>query len=280
MHNAQNILTRNRDAIVKDFDPAKKEKGLKALESLKASLNDFDILINEGLKQDVPIKQREALSYVGDAEEAMVKGFPFEIPQEYSQRPLLLGRATLDMRVKCRETPEGPQTVDLTIVLDGYNAPVSSGQFMDLVNKGFYNGMEIQRQDGFVVQTGDPDGPDDGFRDPKTDAIRTVPLEIRVKGEKAPIYDFSLEDLGRVNEQPVLPFNAYGTLAWARNEFENNSASSQVFFLLRESELTHSGSNLLDGRFAVFGYVTSGSDKLGVMKVGDKIEYIKVVDGE
>ena len=42
----------------------------------------------------------------------------------------------------------------------------------------------------------------------------------------------------------------------------------QVFFLLRESELTPSGSNLLDGRFAVFGYVTEGQDFLGVMKVG------------
>ncbi len=57
---------------------------------------------------------------------------------------------------------------------------------------------------------------------------RSVPFEVRVQNDKEPIYDFTLEDLGRVNEQPVLPFNAYGTLAWARNEFENNSASSQV----------------------------------------------------
>lgn len=31
----------------------------------------------------------------------------------------------------------------------------------------------IPRQDGFVVQTGDPEGPDEGFRDPKTGEIRT-----------------------------------------------------------------------------------------------------------
>ena len=30
-----------------------------------------------------------------------------------------------------------------------------------------------RRQDGFVVQTGDPEGPDEGFRDPKTGEIRT-----------------------------------------------------------------------------------------------------------
>ena len=58
--------------------------------------------------------------------------------------------------------------------------------------------------------------------------VPSVPFEVRVVGDKEPVYDFSLEDLGRVNETVVLPFNAYGTLAWARNEFENNSASSQV----------------------------------------------------
>jgi cyclophilin family peptidyl-prolyl cis-trans isomerase len=67
------------------------------------------------------------------------------------------------MKVFCNETPEGPQDVDMTIVVDGYNAPVSAGQFIDLVQRKFYDGMDVQRADGFVVQTGDPDGPADGF---------------------------------------------------------------------------------------------------------------------
>jgi cyclophilin family peptidyl-prolyl cis-trans isomerase len=87
------------------------------------------------------------------------------------------------------------------------------------------------------------------------DVVCSIPLEIKVVGEKNPIYEDSLEDLGMPNSQPNLPFNAFGTLAWARNEFENNSASSQVFWLLKESELTPSGANLLDGRFSVFGYI-------------------------
>lgn len=41
----------------------------------------------------------------------------------------------------------------------------------------------------------------------------------------------------------------------------------KVFFLLKENELTPSGANLLDGRFAVFGYVTEGADLLGSFKV-------------
>ncbi|GFR40727.1 hypothetical protein Agub_g1336 [Astrephomene gubernaculifera] len=276
---AQDVLSRQRDAIVKDFAPDKKAAGLASIERLQAGLNEFQAIVEAKDKQAVPDKQRQVLSYVGDIEEAMVKGFPFQVPPEYADRPLLLGRATLQMKVDCAETPEGPRQVLQTIVLDGYNAPVSAGQFADLVARGFYDGMEVQRADGFVVQTGDPEGPAEGFVDPATGEIRRVPFEVRVVGEKEPIYDFTLEDLGRVNEQPVLPFNAYGTLAWARNEFENNSASSQVFFLLKESELTPTGSNLLDGRFAVFGYITEGQDALADFKVGDKIEYIKIVDG-
>ncbi len=76
------------------------------------------------------------------------------------------------MKINCRETPEGPQTIVQTIVLDGYNAPVSAGQFLDLVLRGFYDKTEIQRADGFVVQFGDPEGPADGFVDPKTGEIR------------------------------------------------------------------------------------------------------------
>ena len=44
----------------------------------------------------------------------------------------------------------------LRIVVDGYNAPLTAGNFVDLVDKKFYDGMDIQRADGFVVQTGDP----------------------------------------------------------------------------------------------------------------------------
>jgi hypothetical protein len=47
-------------------------------------------------------------------------------PQRQQRRPQ--GRATLEMKVRIRDTPEGPQNPTLTIVLDGYNAPVSAGQ--------------------------------------------------------------------------------------------------------------------------------------------------------
>ena len=84
------------------------------------------------------------------------------------------------MSVTLNDTVNGKQDVTLAIVLDGYNAPVSAGSFMDLVKKGFYNGMDVQRSDGFVIQTGDPEGPEEGYVDPKTNAIRRrVPPPLR-----------------------------------------------------------------------------------------------------
>lgn len=47
--------------------------------------------------------------------------------------------------------------------------------------------------DGFVVQTGDPEGPAEGFIDPSTEKTRTIPLELMVDGEKAPFYGATLE---------------------------------------------------------------------------------------
>ena len=263
-------------------------KGLVA-EALK-DLKDFDVIIDKQDIQNVPLQQQKVLNLVSQIEEAMMQDdagqwkMPFEVPSLYSDVPQLKGRATLEMKVKIKDNlARGVDydKVDMKIVADGLNAPVTAGNFVDLARRGFYDGMEIQRADGFVVQTGDPDVNDDqknGFigADGKT---RTIPFEVRVRGDKEPIYEETMEDLGRANELPALPFNAYGTMAMARTEFEPNSASSQIFWLLKESELTPTGSNLLDGRYSVFGYITENEDSLGDLQVGDIIESVKVVDG-
>lgn len=71
-------------------------------------------------------------------------GFPYEVPEEYQSMPLLKGRATVDMKVKVKDNPNVDECV-FRIVLDGYNAPVTAGNFVDLVQRHFYDGMEIQR---------------------------------------------------------------------------------------------------------------------------------------
>ena len=71
-------------------------------------------------------------------------GFPYEVPEEYRTMPLLKGRAAVDMKVKVKDNPNLEECV-FRIVLDGYNAPVTAGNFVDLVERHFYDGMEIQR---------------------------------------------------------------------------------------------------------------------------------------
>jgi len=269
------IVKEQRDKIVASLAPGKKADGEKALKELETVLADFQVIVAQKDKQEVPLQQQKALSLVGRIEEDMINGFPFDVPKEYADRPLLKGRATIDMKVRIKDNANTDGGV-LKIVLDGYNAPVSAGNFADLINMGFYDKMPIQRSDGFVVQSGKPSN-GDGFK--LNGVERTVPLEIMVQGDKVPEYEFTLEDLGRYRDQPVLPFNAFGTLAMARRESEPNSASSQFFFLLRESELTPSGTNILDGRYSIFGYVVENQELLRDLKVDDEIISMKIVDG-
>ncbi|KAL5582553.1 hypothetical protein UlMin_014995 [Ulmus minor] len=275
---ASRNFKQGKSLIVSGLAESKKENGIELLNKLEAGMDELQQIVESRNRDAVAPKQKELLQYVGGVEEDMVDGFPYEVPKEYQSMPLLKGRATVDMKVKVKDNPNLEECV-FRIVLDGYNAPVTAGNFVDLVERHFYDGMEIQRADGFVVQTGDPEGPAEGFIDPSTEKIRTIPLEIMVQGEKAPFYEATLEELGLYKAQTKLPFNAFGTMAMAREEFEDNSASSQVFWLLKESELTPSNANILDGRYAVFGYVTENEDLLADLKVGDVIESIQVVSG-
>ncbi|XP_059294119.1 peptidyl-prolyl cis-trans isomerase, chloroplastic [Lycium ferocissimum] len=275
---ASRSLKEGKTMIVSGLAKSKADHGIELLNKLEAGLGELQQIVEDRNRDAVAPKQKELLNYVGGVEEDMVDGFPYEVPEEYQNMPLLKGRATVDMKVKVKDNPNLEECV-FRIVLDGYNAPVTAGNFIDLVKRHFYDGMEIQRADGFVVQTGDPEGPAEGFIDPSTEKTRTIPLEIMVIGEKVPFYGETLEDLGLYKAQTRLPFNAFGTMAMAREEFDSNSGSSQVFWLLKESELTPSNANILDGRYAVFGYVTQNEDFLADLKVGDVIESIQVVSG-
>ena len=282
VNGASKIVNNDAAKILAAVSPDKLDDGKAALKELQDELEAFKVVVAQKDKQEVPLSQQRVLQLVGRIEEDMVKGFPFEVPPPYDTAPLLKGRATVEMEVKVRDNPNVDVGL-MTIVVDGFNAPVTSGNFIDLVERGFYNGMDIQRSDGFVVQSGKPSAKgQDGFIDPTTRKERTIPLEImpeKKDKDGVPVYDFTFEEVGKYRDEPVLPFNAFGTLAMARRESDANSASSQFFFLLKESELTPSGTNILDGRYAVFGYVVDGQELLRELKAGDVIKSIKVLDG-
>ncbi|MDM9385468.1 peptidylprolyl isomerase [Chlorogloeopsis sp. ULAP01] len=267
---ASRILN-NPSQILTSVPDERKPKAEALISELKSGVNDLQEVVQTKDKEQVKEKRAELLNLVGELEELMVEGFPFEVPTEYSNLPQLKGRATVEMK-----TNKGT----VTLVVDGYSAPVTAGNFVDLVQRGFYNGLEFTRsEESYVLQTGDPPGKEVGFVDPKTGKYRAVPLEYLVDGDKEPTYGITLEEAGRYTDLPVLPFSAYGTVAMARPESDPNGGSSQFFFFLYEPELTPAGRNLLDGRYSIFGYVIEGQEVLRELKAGDKVESAKVVKG-
>ncbi len=184
--------------------------------------------------------------------------------------PRLEGKATVVMTVK--GSP-------ITLEVDGTNAPITAGNFVDLVEKKVYDGLVFHRvvrePQPFVVQGGDPQGKNPnfpleqlgtgGYVDPATSQPRNVPLEIKPENAAEPIYGKTLEGV-----KPKLK-HTRGALAMARSS-DPDSASSQFYIAL--ADLT-----FLDGNYAVFGKVTQGMEVVDKIQQGDRIESAKVTQG-
>jgi peptidylprolyl isomerase len=267
----QSLLSGDRDTILRAFAPEQRDVAEAKLTSLGEHLQELAAAADAQNREGFLAARRAALSDIGAAEALLVGSFPFPIPSAYDNLPRLLGRATVELR-----TNKGT----LVAVADGYNAPLTAGAFVDLVRRGFYDGLPFNRaEDFYVLQTGDPQGPAEGFLDPATKTERRVPLEIRIPGEPVPYYNQTFEDLGLFKAEPVLPFNAKGTLGWAHSDNALDDGSSQFFLFLSEPELTPAGLNLIDGRYAAFGYVVDGLEVLDELTADDKIISAKVIEG-
>ena len=268
---SQSLATARRKGILASFPAADQGRVGQLLDGLDEQLQALSSAADTQQRESFLEARRAALASIGTAEALLVGPFPYAIPSEFDDLPRLLGRATVLLR-----TTKG----DLTAVVDGYNAPLTAGAFVDLVQRGFYENLPFVRaEDFYVLQTGDPKGDADGFIDPKTKTERRVPLEIRVPGKEGPIYNQTFEELGLFKAEPILPFNAKGTLGWAHSDEALDDGSSQFFLFLSEPELTPAGLNLIDGRYAAFGYVVEGLDVLNELTAEDGIVAVKVLEG-
>jgi len=134
--------------------------------NIQASQDTLNGSEQERTALDKAYEQQGKLSKkLTELEEQMVpEGYVTPVPSEYDDLPQLKGRATVEFELKKPgDAPfdiEGTnfKVANMKMIIDGYTAPVTGGNFVDLVQKGFYTNMQIQRSDGFVVQTGDPDG--------------------------------------------------------------------------------------------------------------------------
>ena len=267
----QSQLSAQRDAILNAFNGADLTTATALLDELQSQLQQVAATAEARDRDGFLDARRAALSNIGAAEALLVDDFPFTIPSEFDNLPRLLGRATVTI-----STTQG----DLTAVVDGYNAPLTAGAFIDLAQRKFYDDLPFTRaEDFYVLQSGHPKGDAMGYVDPKTGKERHVPLEIRIVGDAEPLYNETFEDVGRYKAEPVLPFATYGTLGWAHSDDHLDDGSSQFFFFLYEPELTPAGLNLVDGRNAAFGYVVDGFDVLEELGVDDRILSVRVVEG-
>jgi peptidyl-prolyl cis-trans isomerase B (cyclophilin B) len=196
------------------------------------------------------------------------------VDEQFSNLPRLEGEATVQLVVK--GSP-------ITIQVDGADAPITAGNFVDLVNRGVYNGLAFHRvvrePQPFVVQGGDPQGRDPnfpidrlgtgGFVDPATSQERNIPLEIKPIEAEQPVYSKTLESAG-IAEPPKLR-HTRGAVAMARST-PPDSASSQFYVTLSDLDF-------LDGNYAVFGYVTSGMEVVDQIQQGDRITSATVISG-
>lgn len=193
--------------------------------------------------------------------------------QAPGQAPCLSGQALIRL-----ETSRG--AVELR--LDGDAAPLTAGNFLDLVRRGTYNGTAFHRvvrePVPFVVQGGDPTSVDPSvsptaygqgnFVDPATGRPRMLPLELKLRQESQPRYGQILSSPSQ-GRQLQLPHDR-GAVAMARSQ-EPNSASAQFYIALQALPE-------LDGRYAVFGRVVKGMEVVDRIQQGDRLLRATVID--
>ena len=269
---SQFLVSNRKNQIIDSIPEENKEKATNILSNLKEDLDELGQIANEKDKVSFVDVRRKSLKKIDDLESLLITNkFPYEIPSEYDNLPRLLGRANVEIK-----TSKG----NMNAIIDGYNAPLTAGAFIDLSLKGFYDGLPINRaEEFFILQTGDPKGEEIGYVDPENNELRKIPLEIRTPNSKDTLYGQTFEEVGLYTETPILPFATLGTLGWAHSDSDLNDGSSQFFFFLYEAELNPAGRNLIDGRNAAFGYIIEGSEVLNKLGVDDKINEIKVLNG-
>lgn len=132
----------------------------------------------------------------------------------------------------------------IRVQLHGEDAPIHVGNFVELAQKGFYDGLNFHRYvPGFVIQGGCPLGT--GTGNPG----------YSIKGEWKTNPNNKHED---------------GTLAMARSQMPD-SAGSQFYFCLGPQ-------HMLDGDYTVFGDTIEGLDVIHSLRKGDEIVSI-VIEG-
>ena len=130
----------------------------------------------------------------------------------------------------------------IRVQLAGKDAPIHVGNFVELAQKGFYDGLTFHRYvPNFVIQGGDPKG----------------------NGTGGPGYRIQQEFTTNPNNS-----HEDGALAMTRSS-NPDSAGSQFYFCL-------GAQHFLDPNYTVFGQTLEGFDTIAALRQGDTIESIVI----
>jgi cyclophilin family peptidyl-prolyl cis-trans isomerase len=209
-------------------------------------------------------------------------GLPFDVPRKYDALPRLAGRATVDLTVKKAAgssfgfvNGDETNTATLRVVVDGYNAPLTAGNFVQNVQRGAYDGTRLNRLETAV------------FASPKSEKVLkrnaddSLPLEVKPINDYEPRYRSPLNVMG-AEELPTLPLSVNGSLAMARGTEDGTSSASQFFIYLFDKRSAGLGGLAFEeGEFSVFGYVVKGEEEgfLNQLSSGDTIVRAKIISG-
>ena len=148
----------------------------------------------------------------------------------------------------------------IRVQLHGEDAPIHVGNFVELAQKGFYDGLKFHRYEpGFVIQGGCPN-----TRNMTQDDVRTSDFGPDGRpGTGGPGYSIK-------GEWMTNPHNSHedGTLAMARSQMPD-SAGSQFYFCLGPQ-------HFLDSNYTVFGDTIEGLDVIAKLRRGSLIESIVI----
>uniref|UniRef100_A0A0E0H3D9 PPIase cyclophilin-type domain-containing protein n=1 Tax=Oryza nivara TaxID=4536 RepID=A0A0E0H3D9_ORYNI len=296
---AMKIAMDNKDAILASIPVELKEKGSKLYTSLleeKGGLQTLLKYIKENDPDRLSVALASSLDTVAELEllqeddytPAMIgllkggnffqqaPGLSFLLPQQYLEYPRLAGRGVVEFSVEKGDgstffpTAGGePKSVaTIQVVIDGYSAPLTAGNFAKLVLDGAYDGIKLKCASQAIIA--DNENGKKGY---------TVPLEVMPAGQFEPLYrtPLSIQD----GELPVLPMSVYGAVAMAHSvDSDEYSSPSQFFFYLYDKRNSGLGGISFDeGQFSVFGYTTDGREVLSQIKTGDIIRSAKLVQG-
>ena len=148
----------------------------------------------------------------------------------------------------------------IRVQLAGADAPIHVGNFVELAQKGFYDGLKFHRHvPGFVIQGGCPNTRD---LTPE-EVVKKAGNPFAGLGTGGPGYSIK-------EEFTTNPNNSHedGALAMARS-MDPNSAGSQFYLCLGPQ-------HNLDSGYTVFGQTIEGKDVIGQLRAGDVIESIVI----